>query len=104
MIYVDYVSVSIIRSNKTTPKIEHQETGESLEKLEQRNTEKKPRTLAILALLCVLLSTVLWPVHVHLAASNSGAGLYITVVLSPVLISAGWVTNFMTDPNNVKYL
>jgi len=54
----------------------------------------------IVAVVAAFGSTLYWAIHTYLTGGN--AGLTALVFLTPILISAGWMANFMSTTKKVK--
>jgi len=58
--------------------------------------------LPIVAVCGALMANILWAIHAYILAEENKSGIVAIVFISPILISAGWVTNFMTNPDVVR--
>lgn len=61
-------------------------------------------TFPILAFIASLSSTVLWTINLTVVESERKIGMFVLVIISPVFISAGWITNFLSKPDMVRSL
>lgn len=51
----------------------------------------------VAALVASLGAHMLWTANVYVSDNNSHVGIYILVLITPILISAGWVANFLSS-------
>lgn len=54
-----------------------------------------PSTFPVAALVLSVFSQIMWSVYVFRVDSDISGGLLALVFISPVLVSAGWLTNFL---------
>lgn len=62
------------------------------------------RTFPVITLITSLGSTILWTINIRVVDSEKNVGMFVLVVITPILISAGWVTNFLSKPDTVRAL